>query len=154
MKILLAFDGSEGAKLALKFTLKFKEVIENITVLYVTPAVMGSGPTFDSYVPSTVYIKQDEAADKILQISSAMLSDSGINFDIEKMDATGDQIAKVIVRAAEEKSCDMIVSGTRKLSGLSKVGYTHNYKFSLMKCEFGFNGVPRLYQNYPFIRNP
>ena len=121
MKIILAFDGSEGAKLALKFALRFKEVIEKITVLYVTPAVMGSGPTFDSYVPSTVYIKQDEAADKILQIASTMLSDSGVDFDIEKMDATGDQIAKVIVRAAEEKSCDMIVSGTRKLSGLSKV---------------------------------
>ncbi len=121
MKILVAFDGSDAAKLALKFSLRFKEITDKMFVIYVTPAVMGSGPTFDSYVPSTVYIKQDEAADKILTTAKELLADAQVDAEMIKQDATGDQIAKIIVRTAEEKSADLIISGTRKLSGLSKV---------------------------------
>lgn len=121
MKILVAFDGSDAAKVALKFSLKFKDITEKMLVIYVTPAVMGSGPTFDSYVPSTVYIKQDEAADKILMTAKELLGDYPDEVELIKQDATGDQIAKIIVRTAEEKGVDLIVSGTRKLSGLSKV---------------------------------
>lgn len=121
MKVLVAFDGSDAAKLALQFLIKSRHVFEQISVLYVTPAVMGSGPTFDAYVPSTVYVKQDEAADKIIAVAEDMLRETGINAEYLKMDATGDQVAKVIVRSAEEKGADLIVCGTRKLSGLTKV---------------------------------
>jgi len=121
MKILIAFDGSDAAKLALKFAQKLKDLTEKLFVIYVTPAVMGTGPTFDSYVPSTVYVKQEEAADKILQSAKELLVDFPVEVEMIKLDATGDQIAKVIVRIAEEKSVDLIISGTRKLSGFSKV---------------------------------
>jgi nucleotide-binding universal stress UspA family protein len=121
MKILVAFDGSDAAKLALKFAQRFKELTEKLFVIYVTPAVMGTGPTFDSYVPSTVYVKQDEAAEKILQSAKDLLVDYPVETEMIKLDATGDQIAKLIVRTAEEKSADLIISGTRKLSGFSKV---------------------------------
>ena len=47
MKILVAFDGSDAAKLALKFAQRLKELTEKLFVIYVTPAVMGTGPTFD-----------------------------------------------------------------------------------------------------------
>ncbi|MFG1415305.1 MAG: universal stress protein [Thermoplasmataceae archaeon] len=121
MKILVAFDGSDAAKLALKFAQRLKELTEKLFVIYVTPAVMGTGPTFDSYVPSTVYVKQDEAAEKILQSAKDLLVDYPVETEMIKLDATGDQIAKLIVRTAEEKSADLIISGTRKLSGFSKV---------------------------------
>jgi nucleotide-binding universal stress UspA family protein len=121
MKILVAFDGSDAAKLALKFAQRFKELTEKLFVIYVTPAVMGTGPTFDSYVPSTVYVKQDEAAEKILLSAKDILVDYPVETEMIKLDATGDQIAKLIVRTAEEKSADLIISGTRKLSGFSKV---------------------------------
>ncbi len=121
MKILVAFDGSDAAKLALKFAQRLKELTEKLFVIYVTPAVMGTGPTFDSYVPSTVYVKQDEAAEKILQSAKDLLVDYPVEAEMIKLDATGDQIAKLIVRTAEEKSADLIISGTRKLSGFSKV---------------------------------
>ena len=121
MKILVAFDGSDAAKLALKFAQRLKELTEKLFVIYVTPAGMGTGPTFDSYVPSTVYVKQDEAAEKILQSAKDLLVDYPVETEMIKLDATGDQIAKLIVRTAEEKSADLIISGTRKLSGFSKV---------------------------------
>ena len=121
MKVLVAFDGSDAAKLALKFTQRFRVLTDKLFIIYVTPAVMGTGPTFDSYVPSTVYVKQDEAADKILQSARELLVDFPVDVELIKLDATGDQIAKVIVRTADEKGVDLIVSGTRKLSGLSKV---------------------------------
>ena len=47
--------------------------------------------------------------------------DYPVETEMIKLDATGDQIAKLIVRTAEEKSADLIISGTRKLSGFSKV---------------------------------
>ena len=121
MKVLVAFDGSDASKLALEFLIKSKRSFEEIHVLYVTPAVMGSGPTFDSYVPSSVYVKHDEAADKIIGMAEEMLKEAGIDGDFLKQDGTGDQVAKVIVRNAEEKGVDLIVCGTRKLSGLTKV---------------------------------
>lgn len=121
MKALIAFDGSDAAKLALQFLAKSKQAFEQIYVLYVTPAIMGSGPTFDAYVPSTVYVKQDEAADKIISVAEEMLKDSEIKAEFIKLDGIGDQVAKVIVRNAEEKGVDLIVCGTRKLSGLTKV---------------------------------
>ncbi len=121
MKALVAFDGSDAAKLAIKFAMKLQTVLDTLFVLYVTPAVMGSGPTFDSYVPSTVYAKQEEAADKILLMAKDILGKYAGDVETIKLDATGDQIAKVIVHAAEERAVDVIISGTRKLSGLSKV---------------------------------
>ena len=43
---------------------------------------MGTGPTFDSYVPSTVYVKQDEAAEKILQSAKDLLVDYPVETEI------------------------------------------------------------------------
>ncbi len=121
MKALVAFDGSDAAKLALQFLIKSKQAFGEIYVLYVTPAIMGSGPTFDAYVPSTVYAKQEEAADKIIANAEEMVKDSGSKVEFLKQDGTGDQVAKMIVRTANEKGVDLIVCGTRKLHGLTKV---------------------------------
>ena len=121
VKAIVAFDGSESSIEALKFSVKLIDSISNLLVLYVTPAVLGAAATFDSYVPSSVYQKQDETAAGIVEKAKAILVASKINSEIINIDSAGDQIARSIVKAAMDHACDLIITGTRRLSGLSKM---------------------------------
>ena len=121
MKILIAFDNSSASREAMKFALKLKPIVDEYLIVYVTPTVVGAGPTFDSYVPPSVYVKQEESADKVLKEAKDFVESEKINARYLQLDSSGDQVANVMVRAAKENNVDLIVTGTRKLSGLSKV---------------------------------
>lgn len=121
MKVLIAFDNSDASKEALKYGLKFKSLIDEYYIVYVTPTVIGAGPTFDSYVPPSVYQKQEETAEAIISEAREILEPEHVNASFLKLDASGDQVAKVIIKTARENGVDFILTGTRKLSGLSKM---------------------------------
>ncbi len=121
MKILVAFDNSSASRAAMNFALKLKPVVDEYLVVYVTPTVVGAGPTFDSYVPPSVYVKQEESADKVIKEAKELVEPENINARFLQLDASGDQVANVMIRAARENNIDLIITGTRKLSGLSKV---------------------------------
>lgn len=121
MKILVAFDNSSASREAMKFALRLKPIVDEYLIVYVTPTVVGSGPTFDSYVPPSVYVKQEESADKVIKEAKEFVESEKINARFLQLDSSGDQVANVMVRAARDNSVDLIITGTRKLSGLSKV---------------------------------
>ncbi|MCL5786517.1 MAG: universal stress protein [Candidatus Thermoplasmatota archaeon] len=121
MKAVVAFDGSDPAVEALSFALKLVDSLSNLTILYITPSVLGTAATFDSYVPSSVYLKQDETAAGILEKAKSLLAETKVKYEVVNIDSGGDQVAKSIVRGAIERNCDLIITGTRRLSGLSKM---------------------------------
>ncbi|GGM78244.1 universal stress protein UspA [Thermogymnomonas acidicola] len=121
MKILIAFDNSSASRQALLFSLKFRPVVEEYIVAYVMPQIVGAAPTFDAYVPATVYERQEQNAETILDSARELVKDSGINLTLVKIDAAGDQVARALYRNALERGADLIITGTRKLTGLSRV---------------------------------
>ena len=121
MKAVVAFDGSDPAVEALSFALKLVDSLSNLTILYITPSVLGTAANFDSYVPSSVYLKQDETAAGILEKAKSLLAETKVKYEVVNIDSGGDQVAKSIVRGAIERNCDLIITGTRRLSGLSKM---------------------------------
>lgn len=121
MKVLVAFDNSNASREALKFALKMKSIVDEYIITYVTPTVIGAGPTFDSYVPPSVYQRQEETAESVIALARELLEPEHVNATFLKLDASGDQVARVMIKAAEERKVDLIVTGTRKLSGISKV---------------------------------
>lgn len=121
MKVLIAFDNSQASKNALNFALKLKPVIDEYFIAYVTPTVIGAGPTFDAYVPASVYQRQEQTADNVLNIARELLEKKDLTATFLKLDASGDQVARVIVNTARENGIDLIITGTRKLTGLSRV---------------------------------
>ncbi len=121
MKAIICFDGSAPSKTALKFAMKLDPVLEKLYVLYVKPTIIGSGASFESYVPATVYEKQDETAESIISQARAMVGDGVSNVEFLSADAGGEPVSFIVVKTAKEKGADFVITGTRKLGGLSKV---------------------------------
>lgn len=121
MKVLISFDNSQASKNALSFALRMKPVVDEYYIAYVTPTVIGAGPTFDSYVPASVYQRQEQTADDVLKAAQEIMEKKGVTATFLKLDASGEQVAKVIVNTALDHNVDLIVTGTRKLAGLSRV---------------------------------
>lgn len=121
MKFLVAFDNSEGARKALKFAVSLKAISDEYIICYVSPLVMGAGPNFDAYVPPSLYRKSDETSDTVLSAARELLEKEHVNATFLKLDAPGEQIARAMANQAKERGVDLIITGTRKLSGISKV---------------------------------
>ncbi|SMD30284.1 universal stress protein [Picrophilus oshimae] len=121
MKILIAYDDTNGAKEALKYGLKFKKIVDEYIIVYVIPAIVGISASFDSYVPETVYQGQDKTADEILNNARAILDNENVKYNIVKIRSEGDEVSKLIADYAVQNGADMIITGTRKLHGISKL---------------------------------
>ena len=121
MKILIAFDNSGVAKKALKFALKLKPIADEFIICYVYPLVIGAGPNFDVYVPPSLYQKNDETSDAVLVSAKELMENASVSATFLKLDAPGEQIARVMTNSAKERGVDLIITGSRKLSGISKV---------------------------------
>jgi len=120
MKAIIAFDDSDAAKEALKFSMKFKGVIDEFIIVYVNPSLIGVTPTFDTYIPASVYQRQEETSDSIIESAKKIAGDSSSNLTFVNVDSKGETVPKAIMRTAKEHGADLIITGTRKLSGLSK----------------------------------
>ncbi|MEM0159024.1 MAG: universal stress protein [Thermoplasmataceae archaeon] len=121
MKVLVAFDNSAVARKALKFALRFKDIVDEYVICYVSPLVVGAGPSFDAYVPPSMYQHARDTSEGVINAAKEIVELEKINATFLKLDAPGEQIARVMTKSATERSVDLIITGTRKLSGLSKV---------------------------------
>ncbi len=121
MKILVPYDGSEGAKEALKFALSCKCNVAEYTVVYIIPTIVGISASFDSYIPASVYEGQDKTADELLNKAKTELENANVKYELIKVNSNGNEIAKMILDTAKENGVDLIVTGTRKLHGFSKL---------------------------------
>ena len=121
MKVLVAFDNSETARKALKYALNLKPIADEFMICYVAPLIVGAGPNFDAYIPPSVYEKNDVTSESILNTAKELIENENVTATFLKLDAPGEQIARVMTNAASERGADLIITGTRKLSGFSKV---------------------------------
>ncbi len=121
MKAIVCFDGSAPSKAALNFAMKLDPVLERLYVIYVKPTIIGSGASFESYVPATVYEKQDETAESVIGQAKAIVGEGAANVEFLSADAGGEPVSFIVVKTAKEKGADFVITGTRKLGGLSKV---------------------------------
>ncbi|MCL4345612.1 MAG: universal stress protein [Candidatus Thermoplasmatota archaeon] len=120
MNIELAFDNSPSAIKAINFARKMGPVCDLLSIVYVNPGIIRTPTGADTIVPEAVFTDQEKFAEKVEESVKSMMQDSGINYEFLKIDATGDEVARKIVGIAGEKKIDLIITGTRKLSGLSK----------------------------------
>jgi len=121
MKVLVSYDGSEGAREALKYALELKCTVDEYYVVYVIPTIVGISASFDSYIPQSVYEGQDKTADQILEKAKKVLDKEEAKYELIKISSNGEEIPKIILATAEEKGINLIVTGTRKLHGFSKL---------------------------------
>ncbi len=120
MNVEVAYDNSPSAIKAIELTKKFAPVISKLTIVYVNPGIIRTPTGADTIVPEAVFTDQDKFSEKVEVSVKSALENSNINYEFVKIDATGDEVAKKIVDFAIEKGIDLIITGTRKLSGLSK----------------------------------
>ena len=121
MKILVSYDGSEGAREALKYALELKCTTEEYYIVYVIPTIVGISASFDSYIPQSVYEGQDKTANQILEKAKKVLDTEDAKYELIKISSNGEDIPKIILTTAREKGVDLIITGTRKLRGFSKL---------------------------------
>lgn len=119
-KILIPFDGSEASKRAVKEVIRFNADYAplDIHLLNVqhTPRVYGN------YV-STHMLEQFQeaglhAGEQVLESATALLDEAGLSF--QSHTALG-FVADEVVRTVEEQGIQLVVMGTRGLTGLAHV---------------------------------
>ncbi|MHB1439140.1 MAG: universal stress protein [Cuniculiplasma sp.] len=120
MKVLVAFDNSPSGRKALNFTKKFDKICDLLVVLYVNPGMVRVASNVDTIVPEAVFNDQDKFVEEIKKATEELLGDRGLKYEFVKVEATGDEVAKKIYETATAREVDFIVTGTRKLTGLSK----------------------------------
>jgi nucleotide-binding universal stress UspA family protein len=121
MKILISYDGSDGARQALKYALGLKCNCDEYYIVYVIPTIVGISASFDSYIPQSVYEGQDKTANEILEKTRKILEKEEVKYELIKASSNGEEIPRIILSTAKEKGVDLIVTGTRKLHGFSKL---------------------------------
>ncbi len=121
MKILVSYDGSEGAREALKYALELKCNADEYYIVYVIPTIVGISASFDSYIPQSVYEGQDKTANEILEKAKKVLDKESAKYELIKINSNGEEIPKIILTTAKDNGVDLIVTGTRKLHGFSKL---------------------------------
>jgi Universal stress protein UspA and related nucleotide-binding proteins len=120
MRILVAFDNSPSGRRSLQFATKFKDVCDKLIVLYVNPDMVKVASSVDNIVPEAVFSDQEKFIEEIGKSIEELVENTGIKYEFLKIEAGGDEVASRIHEVAKEKQADFIVTGTRKLSGLSK----------------------------------
>lgn len=110
-KILVAYDGGEPAHRALDLAAELARVFEaTVSVVSVVPVHPGRFPV-DPWDDTSVHAQELLEARRVMR-------ERGI--EVELVEPSGDP-ARTIERIAEEGSFDMIVVGSRGLSGVGRV---------------------------------
>lgn len=109
MKVVLAYDGSENSKKAVFFALRFlkkEDEIHLVTVIKESPKS-----------PEQVIIDSQEKARKLIdEIKSGL---EGYNVKEKIMESY--DVADALIDYCKEIGCDLIVTGSRGLTGLKRV---------------------------------
>ena len=112
MKILLAYDGSEGARRALECAADLARVGDHMSVISVAEGIPLFGHTSALRSP-----EQQEERQEDLDEASDLLSARGIASELVRR--SGDP-ATAILELAREQDVDLIVLGTRGLSSAER----------------------------------
>jgi nucleotide-binding universal stress UspA family protein len=123
-KILLASDGSDGAQKAIEAAVEVCRKFEaQLTVLHVfvppalTAVTIGAGEPLLSVDPALVEQWAQNSADAVAERASAVLQAASVPFTFRREMG---HAAEVIVRVAQQDGFDLIVLGSRGLSGVTE----------------------------------
>jgi nucleotide-binding universal stress UspA family protein len=123
-RILVAVDGSEGSRAALRFLSIFELVRDTqLSLLHVLPTsaiprLRRRGTSSPDRQPDEDRRKQREDADAMLTDAAAVLADAGR--PVERLVSEGDP-AREIVRTAQSRGVDLVVLGARGLRTLGRL---------------------------------
>ncbi|CAC11728.1 conserved hypothetical protein [Thermoplasma acidophilum] len=121
MRALIAYDGSETAQCALEFALNLRNSVNKYIILYVIPQIIGTTPTYDTYVPESMFEDERKKAEDIIEKAKKLVSNENLDIDFQIVDSGTKTVAKKIVEVAEESGVDLIITGSRNLKGLTKI---------------------------------
>lgn len=118
-KVLVAYDGSELAKKALQMAINFSKENPNLQIevvhVYQIPTVaIGEGVYTPSAQAALHYL---EDAEKILAEAEQAVSAATKNYNVVLKDGA---FAKNILEHADETGCELILIGSRGLSGIKE----------------------------------
>jgi nucleotide-binding universal stress UspA family protein len=107
LKIVLAYDGSDGAKRALDVVLELARATDRVTVVGVAEGI----PLF-GYAGTLPSPEQEEARDRQLAEAKSALARCGVTVSVA---ARAGDAATAILEVAENEPADLIALGTRGL---------------------------------------
>ena len=108
MKILVAYDGSEGAKRALEQSVELAQNGSSVSVVSVAEVLPQFGRAGAVLVP-----EEDEERRRELEEAKSSLAEKGV--DAQVVERRGDA-ATMIIDEAQKEGVEMIVMGTRGLN--------------------------------------
>lgn len=111
-RVLVAVDYDHASQRAVQTAIGISGPKTRVHVIHVQ-ALPGSAP-IDSYVPEDVLARDREAGHYLVEGAIQQLADRGIHATWEIFQPPG-EIARVIVRAADNFDADVIVLGSRRL---------------------------------------
>lgn len=109
MKVVLAYDGSEHSKNAVNFLSSILKPGDEVHLLTVVKEI--------SRGPESAIIESEEKASEMLKEAVNKLSDFRTVTKIER----AQDVADSVINYCSEIGCDLIVSGSRGLTGLRKM---------------------------------
>jgi nucleotide-binding universal stress UspA family protein len=122
-QILVAVDGSRSGRRALDEAIKIAQATGGaIIALYVVqhPARLVDISTGFAE-EQTRHAAEADVATEALDEAKTALADAGVNGSTRAADSNGEEIAAVIYRIAAEEDADLVVMGTRGLSGVKRL---------------------------------
>jgi nucleotide-binding universal stress UspA family protein len=108
MKIVLAYDGSDNSKKAVLFSLRFIKKEDEIHVVTVVKEAPKS--------PEQKIIESEERGSKILDEIKSEIE----GFDVKTKVLESTDVTDAIIEYCKEIGCDLIVTGSRGLTGIKK----------------------------------
>jgi len=108
MKIVLAYDGSDYSKKALLYALKLMKEKDEIHVVTVVKEVPRS--------PEQVIVESETKAEKMLEEIKREIE----GYSVKTKILEGSDVASALVEYCKKIECNMIVTGTRGLTGVKK----------------------------------
>lgn len=118
-KIMVAYDGSEMGRKALNKAIEFAQLNASveIQVIHVVnyPVIVGAYVAMDDQISEMIMRDGEEVIEEAKQLLSALPNKS--NTLVTK----GSPVYRVIIDKAKSQGCDLIVVGSRGLSGLQEL---------------------------------
>jgi len=122
-RILLPIDGSESALKAAELAIVIaKGVIAEILAIHVVPEsslILPLGPEVPYIPPAEFWEKAEEEAMEILKPVKEMCEKSKVKVETRVV-RSKTSIVDTICRVAEEEKCNLIVMGTRGVTGVKR----------------------------------
>ena len=123
-KILVALDGSDHAQKALDTAIKLAQRCNAELILFHAMQFGNLGPAYDAMVTRSareVYQSlADEQANAILSAAEHAANGQGVQ-NVTRRKEAADSAAGAIIAAAESDAVELIVVGTRGLTGLREI---------------------------------